>query len=52
MGVSVSTSAACQQQQKVLVNDININYQKVGNGSYPLLCLPGALGESLFQNRV
>lgn len=31
--------------QKMMVNDINIHYVRVGKGSQPLLLMPGGTGE-------
>ncbi|OAD57074.1 Valacyclovir hydrolase [Eufriesea mexicana] len=33
-----------QQEEKIDVNGVNINYLRVGNGEQPVLLLPGALG--------
>jgi hypothetical protein len=32
-------------QEKINVTGTMINYEKVGTGWHPILCLPGALGE-------
>ncbi|CAG2066935.1 unnamed protein product, partial [Timema podura] len=37
------------QEQKISVNDVEINYLKVGDGPKTILCLPGALGRVFFE---